>query len=199
MYQWAKYKSKRKWMKTLSLPRDLAANNEGSIVTEAAIGVPILLTTLIGLMEVANVMFVSVAVENAVLRASRFGITGEVEEGVNREEKVKELIEENTFGQVDMDTVEIATLVYDQFSDIGEPEPFEDTNGSDSYDAGENYTDVNGNGQWDEDMGAEGLGGAGDIVLYRISYAANSLTGFSTWANKSVNISSTVAVRNEPF
>lgn len=169
------------------------------MVTEAAIGIPILLTTLIGLIEVANIMFVSVAVENAVLRASRFGITGEVEEGVNREEKVKELIEENTFGQVDMNTVEIATFVYDQFSDIGEPEPFEDANGSGSYDAGENYTDVNGNGQWDEDMGEEGLGGAGDIVLYRISYAANSLTGFSTWANKSVNVSSTVAVRNEPF
>jgi len=179
--------------------RSLSQSEDGSILIEAALGLPILLTAIVGVLEVANILFVSVAVENAVLRASRFGITGSSEEGVNRTDQVYEVIEENTFGRVNMETVEIETLVYDQFSDIGEPEPYEDDNDSDSYDEGEAYTDVNGNGQWDEDMGAEGLGGAGDIVLYRIRYAANSLTGFSEWADQSVTISSTVAVRNEPY
>lgn len=179
--------------------RKLADDEQGSMIVEAALGLPILLTTIIGFLEVANILFVSVAVENAVLRASRFGITGSSDDGVNRADQVRSIIEQHTFDRVDMDTVSIETLVYDQFSDIGEPEPFTDDNGNESWDEGETFTDVNGNGEWDEDMGAEGLGGGGDIVLYRINYAAASLTGFTHWANKSVNISSTVAVRNEPY
>ncbi|MFC3052510.1 TadE/TadG family type IV pilus assembly protein [Kordiimonas pumila] len=174
-------------------------NEQGSVLIETALGLPILLITIIGVLEVANMLFVSIAVENAVLRASRFGITGSNGEAVSRIDQVRTIIEENTFGRVNMDTVDIQTLVYDQFSDIGEPEPYEDDNDSGTWDEGEAYTDVNGNGAWDADMGTEGLGGAGDIVLYRINYAANSLSGLTDWAGKSVNVSSTVAVRNEPY
>ncbi|PCI58843.1 MAG: hypothetical protein COB37_12425, partial [Kordiimonadales bacterium] len=108
-------------------------------------------------------------------------------------------IEEQTFGRVDMDTVEIETLVYEQFADIGAAEPYTDTNGSENYDEGEDYVDVNGNGIWDDDISTAGLGGGGDIVLYRISYSANGITGFGDWATRSISISATVAVRNEPY
>ena len=30
--------------------------------------------------------------------------------------------------------------------------------------------DVNGNGQWDADMGEAGLGGPSDVVVYRLTY-----------------------------
>jgi hypothetical protein len=98
-----------------------------------------------------------------------------------------------------MDTVNIETLVYEQFADIGEEEPYSDENGSGTYDEGEPYSDVNGNGQWDDDMAVAGLGSSGDIVLYRVRYAAPSPTGVHDWAGKTINISATVAVRNEPF
>jgi hypothetical protein len=98
-----------------------------------------------------------------------------------------------------MNAVEIETLVYEQFGDIGEPEPFTDENGSGSYDEGGPFSDVNGNGMWDVDMAVAGLGDAGDIVLYRVRYAAPSLSGLMDWATERVTISATVAVRNEPF
>lgn len=179
--------------------KGFAADESGGSAVEAAFGLPILLTTIVGVFEIGHFFFVTASVENAVLHASRYGITGNVEDDVTREEKVLEVIEEQTFGAVDMDTIEIETLVYDQFSDIGEPEPYTDDNDSGSWDEGEAYTDVNGNGVWDEDMATAGLGGGGDIVLYKISYEANSLTGFADWATKSININATVAVRNEPY
>lgn len=174
-------------------------DEEGSVIVETALGLPILLTMFVGVLEIGHYVFVSASVENAVLRASRFGVTGLTEEGSSRLEQVRDVIEQNTFGRVDMDTVQIDTLVYQQFADVGQPEPFTDDNNSETWDTGEAYVDVNGNGQWDDDMGTEGLGGGGDIVVYRISYNARSLSGFDYWANKTINVSSTVAVRNEPY
>ncbi|MEX0299481.1 MAG: TadE/TadG family type IV pilus assembly protein [Kordiimonas sp.] len=177
----------------------LASDETGSVLVETAVGLPVLLSTIFGILEIGNFVFVTAAVENAVLHASRFGVTGLTEDGSSRIEQVKEIIKEHTFGQVDMDTVEIETLVYEQFANIGEPEPFTDQNGSGDWDTGEPFVDVNGNGNWDDDMGSEGLGGGGDIVVYRIKYTASSLTGVADWATKQINISSTVAVRNEPY
>jgi len=177
----------------------LARNESGAALVEAALGLPILLSTIIGVLEVANFFFITAAVENAVLHASRFGLTGQTEEGSTREQQVRDVIEKQTFGRVDMDTIEIETLVYEQFADIGAPEPYTDENGSESWDNGEPYTDVNGNGAWDDDMSDVGLGGGGDIVLYRVTYNAQSLTGFGDWALREIGISATVAVRNEPY
>ncbi len=181
------------------LPRRLAKDERGSALVEAALGIPILLSAMIGVFEIANFYFVSASVENAVLHASRFGVTGGAADGITREDQVRAVIAQQTFGMVDMDTVSIETLVYEQFGDIGEPEPFTDDNGNDLWDDGEDYSDVNGNGTWDDDMAIAGLGGAGDIVLYRVNYESNSLTGFMDWAHRALNISATVAVRNEPF
>ena len=69
-----------------------------------------------------------------------------------------------------MDTVELETLVYDSFEDIGKPEPLTDDNGNGTWDDGEAFIDVNGNGQWDADMGEAGLGGGGAVVVYRLTY-----------------------------
>ena len=180
-------------------PGGLARDESGSAAVELALGLPILLATIMGIFEVANFFFVSAAVENAVLHASRFGITGSTTDGVTREQRMRDIIAEQTFGRVDMDTVVIETLVYEQFADIGASEPYTDANSSETYDEGEEYVDVNGNGVWDDDISTAGLGGGGDIVLYRISYSANSITGFGDWAMRSINISATVAVRNEPY
>ncbi len=177
----------------------LKTDELGAALVEAALGLPILLSAIVGVLEVANFMFISATVENAVLHASRFGITGQTAAGSTREQQVRDVIAVQTFGRVDMDTVEISTQVYAQFADIGAPEPFTDENASGDYDLGEPYTDVNGNGSWDDDMSVAGLGGGGDIVLYRVSYNVQSLTGFGDWALRQINISSTVAVRNEPY
>ena len=111
-----------------------------------------------------------------------------------------EIVEARTYGMLDMDRVDLDTLVYGDFDDIGKPEPFEDDNGNKSYDAGETYSDINGNGAWDADMGEAGLGVGGDVVVYRLEYAWGVITPLmQRILGESVTHVSSVAVRNEPF
>jgi hypothetical protein len=116
---------------------------------------------------------------------------------------IRKIVKDRTAGLIDMNKVKIETLVYQNFSDIGKPEPFTDQapfNGV--YDVGEPFVDVNGNGKWDADMGAAGVGGPGAVVVYRVSYNWPLLTGLMVpllGSGGYVHLSVSTAVRNEPF
>ncbi len=183
------------YKKLQGLRRDI----KGAIAVEFAIILPVAITLLVGIMEVAFMMFVSATVENAVMSASRYGAIGNTSTGLSREEAILEIVADNNFGVIDMDDVTLTTTVYSSFEDIGEEEPYVDANASETYDAGEEYSDVNGNGQWDEDMGIAGVGGTGDIVVYQISYSTNSLTALLDFVFGSIVHSAVIAIRNEPF
>ena len=144
---------------------------KGLTAMEFGLAAPVVFMTVAGLFELALVMFVSTLPEGALREASRFSITGFIPPGQTREERILEILEDHTIGLIDMDAATVDYKVYPTFDDIGKPEPFTDNapaNGT--YDAGEAFQDINGNGQWDSDMGAAGLGGPGDIVLYTIEY-----------------------------
>ncbi len=180
--------------------RRLAGDSRGAVALEFALLTPVMLLFFIGGIEMAIVLFISSTIEAAVFEASRFGITGETTPGVTRQERVLQIVGDKTYGLVKMDEVEIETLVYDTFSDIGQPEPWEDENLNAAYDAGEEFTDVNGNGVWDADMGAAGLGGPSDVVVYSISYNWGMITPIMREVlGVSARRMSSVAVRNEPF
>lgn len=180
--------------------RRLARDEDGATALEFALILPVVLTFFFGIIEVALSIFINSSIESAVFEASRFGVTGGTVAGVSRQDRVLEIVGERTYGLVDMDTVIVDTLVYDTFSDIGKPEPFVDENGNVAYDAGEAFTDVNGNGVWDSDMGLVGLGGPSDVVVYQLTYDWGIVTPLmrSVMGN-SVEMVSSVAVRNEPF
>jgi hypothetical protein len=96
--------------------------------------------------------------------------------------------------------LDMTTLVYDSFEEVGQPEPFTDENGNDAYDDGEPFTDVNGNGGWDDDMGAVGLGGPGEVVVYEMSYDWPIMIPlFRPFFGDYVTLEANIAVRNEPF
>jgi hypothetical protein len=177
----------------------LRREEDGSEAIEFVFIFPGFLLILVGALEFAMVMFVGSILESAMAEASRFGITGSTPPGVTREDQVKAIVREKTYGLIDMDKADFETLVYPTFADIGQAEPYTDTNGNGSYDLGEPYNDVNGNGQWDADMGVAGLGGPGDIVLYRISYSWGMLTPVLKPIVGSITESASIAVRNEPY
>lgn len=177
--------------------------NEGVALVEFAFVAPILLLTIVGIMEVAMVLIVSSLIEGGLRDAARFGITGFVPQGMTREQQITSIIGDATIGLVKMSDIDIQTLVYPSFAQVGQPEPFTDTNGNGAYDAGEPYTDINGNGQWDADMGAAGAGGPGDIVLYKVKYNLPMMTPLLSsvlgGADGKVQLSASIAVRNEPY
>lgn len=177
----------------------LMKHDDGSTAVEFAFAAPIIILALIGSLELLIVLFVGSTLESAVLEASRFGITGGVQAGVTREDQVRAIIQDRTMGLVDMSKATVETLTYSSFDDVGKPEPYVDANANGSYDMGESFTDINANAQWDSDMGAAGLGGPGDIVVYRVSYQWGMITPLIEPMIGQITHISSVVVRNEPY
>jgi len=182
---------------------DIWRERGGVAAVEFAIMAPVLILTITGIMEVSMMLAVSSLIEGGLRDAARYGITGYVPSGSTREQEIKKIIGEATIGLVDMSKAEITTLVYPSFGDIGQPEPWDDQNSNGVYDLGEPFTDINSNGQWDPDMGAAGLGGPGEIVLYKIKYDLALMTPLLSTimggSDGKVTIKASIAVRNEPY
>jgi Flp pilus assembly pilin Flp len=180
-------------------PRDIAADERGVAALEFGLIAPPLALLVIGGIEIGLSLFLNAAIEQGVIEASRFAVTGATAPGITREERVVQIIREHSFGLADIRQTDITTLIYPSFTDIGQPEPFTDANGNGSFDAGEQFTDINGDGQWNADMGAAGLGGPGDIVVYRVNYSWGFLTRMLESVVADVTMTGAIAVRNEPF
>lgn len=172
----------------------------GKAIVEFALVAPIFLGITLSILEFSGIMFVQTLLEGGAREASRYGLTGQQPEGVSRDAMILQIVSENSFGIIDVNDLEMTTLVYENFSEVGQPEPFTDENGNDAYDEGEPYIDVNGNGSWDDDMGAAGLGGPGDVVVYRMSYDWPIMIPlFQPFFGDHVTLEANIAVRNEPF
>lgn len=180
--------------------RAFGTRRDGTASLEFAFAAPIVILAIVGILEVAMLLFANAVVEGAVRSAARFGLTGQTTPGVSREDVIVQKIRDSSLGLVEIGPEDIDILIYPSFTDVGRPEPFDDANGNGSFDAGEPFSDVNGNGQWDPDMGAAGAGGPGEVVVYRVRYAWPLMTGLlAEQFGDRVDLGASVAVRNEPF
>ena len=152
-----------------------------------------------GLLEFAVLLTAASMLDSASLQAARYGATGAQPTDGTREEMIRGIIEERTFGLVRMDLLEIDTKAYRSFGRIDQAEGFDDANGNGQYDDGETFNDVNGNGGWDEDQGAPGLGNAEDVVVYEVRYPWPGITGLMKPIVQDIELSSSVPIRNEPY
>ena len=180
--------------------KELTRRDEGSTMVEFALIAPLLATILIAIVEFGTIMFSSILMESGLRDASRFGITGREVAGMTRLENIVQVISDRTIGLIDMDAASIDIMVYPSFSQAGSGEDYVDGNANGSYDVGETFTDSNASGTWDSDIGVAGAGGAGDIVLYRISYDWPILTPFASTfigTDGAFQLRASIAVRNE--
>lgn len=182
--------------------RRLARDEKGASALEFAF-VGGMLTLLIGgILEVGLILFVDSALEGGVRDASRFGITGFAPTSVSRETQIVNIINSRLMGLYTITGNDVTERVYANFSDVGQPEPYVDTNGNGQYDLGEPYTDVNGNGQWDADMASSGAGGPGQVVVYEVAINWHPLTPLLLpflGTDGTLRLTAGLAVRNEPY
>lgn len=178
-------------------------SRDGVAGIEFAFAAPVIIFAAVGVIELGTMMFTNTLMEGGLRDAARFGITGYAPVGVSREDRIREILQDNTIGLVDMSTATITQHIYPSFGDIGKPEPYTDDNPANGqYDPGEAFQDINGNGQWDPDMGAAGIGGPGAVVLYVVEFDWPALTPlFQPIFNGigKIRMRASVAVRNEPF
>jgi hypothetical protein len=152
-----------------------------------------------GLLEFAVLLTAASMLDSASLQAARYGATGAQPTAGTREEMIRQIIQERTFGLVRMDELKIDTKAYRSFDRIDQAEGFDDANGNGQYDDGESFDDVNGNGGWDEDQGTPGLGNAEDIVVYEVRYPWPGITGLMKPIVQDIELSSSIPIRNEPY
>lgn len=179
--------------------RRLFGNRDGATAVEMALVSPIFFAFMIGTMEVAVVMFTNVAIEAAVRDGARYGVTGSAPDGMTREDRLRQIISERTFGLVSPTSEDVTMTVYPSFAAAGIEEPYEDLNGNGTWDSGEPFTDQNGNGA--RDGGTPGMGASGQVVMYTVSYqlpligpVVNNLFGVRV-----LNLATRIVVRNEPW
>ncbi len=97
---------------------------------------------------------------------------------------------------------EFSRLNYVDFNDVGRPESWNDANGDGTCSEDETYVDENGNGVWDVDIGMDGNGGAGDVVIYEVGVTYEPVFGVPLFAQRGEErtLTATTAVkRNQPF
>lgn len=183
----------------LTLLSRLFHSRDGATAVEMALVAPFLFAFMIATMEVGVVMFTNVAIEAAVRDGARYGATGSSPQGTSREERLREIVAERTFGLVLPTSEDITMKVYPNFAAAGYEEPYEDLNSNGKWDAGEPYTDSNSNGA--RDGGTPGMGASGEVVMYTIAYqlpfiapVVNNLFGVTL-----LRMSTRIVVRNEPW
>lgn len=176
----------------------LAGDRRGIAAVEFAILAPVMLTLMMGLMELGYQAYVQAAVTGAVQKAGRdSAIQG----------ATPATIDAKVLGQVQMIAKGAAftsgfptRLNYSNFSAIA-PEPFVDSNNNGVRDAGECYTDVNGNGRWDDDAGRTGQGGANDVTVYTVSVDYPRLFPVARWFGwaSTATLSASTTLMNQPY
>ncbi len=175
--------------------------SKGVTAIEFAFLAPVFLLLVCGIIEFSLIAFTSTVMESATTSSSRLGKTGYAATGMTRQQEIINNITSKTSDFLNPALLTVTTSVYSNFSAVGQPEPFIlPTTPPCSGTPGVNYSDINGNGQWDSDMGAAGLGNSGDIVVYTVTYPWPILTPLiSAIIGNTFIVTARTVVRNEPF
>jgi hypothetical protein len=99
-------------------------------------------------------------------------------------------------------TISIVKKSYYNFSRIGKPEKIlTDTAPLGTYNSGDCFEDANGNGTYDTNGGASGLGGADDVVYYEVTVSMPRLFPMAKLLGWPANqtATSSVIIRNQPW
>jgi Flp pilus assembly protein TadG len=183
-------------MSRLALHRD----ERGITAVEFAMVAPVMLLMMMGFFEMAHREYVRVILQSAVAKAAReSSLEGAGALATTIDGKVQNAVRPVAGTAA---TFAAARLSYSDFSQVAQAERYiEGTPDNDRYDLGECFDDVNGNGQWDADLGLAGQGGARDAVLYRmtVNYPRMFPVAGMFGLSPTLSVSATSVMRNQPF
>ena len=177
--------------------RRLWRNRRGNAITEFGLLAPVMLALFMGLSDVLYQAYLQSVLNGAVQKAGRdSGIEG----GANNTTAIDAKVQTSVRQLARSATFSSSRKSYDSFTEVA-PEPFVDTNGNGTREAGECYTDQNANQTWDSDPGTTGQGGANAVALYTMTVTYPRLfpiMGFFGVGNTQT-ISSSTLLKNQPY
>jgi hypothetical protein len=186
--------------------RTLVRAERGIATMEFALLAPVITMMMFGFLELAWVMSARSALESSTMRAARKIAASDCP--AQRQQIMTNIITQGMrhVRSVNDEPPQITTKSYaSSFGDVGEPEPWIEADGTRNgkYDVGESYTDVNGNGRWDPDMGTSGsVGGANQVVSYTARFRVKPIVPFFATqfgdTSGEYPIEASTVIRNEP-
>lgn len=177
----------------------LAGDTRGATIVEFALVVPVLLTMIFGLLDLAHNMYTAQMLQGAIQKAARDStIEGASANAPQLNQNVTKAVTAIAPGS----TLTFSRKSYSNFSNVAKPEDFTDANTNGTCDGGEAYEDANSNGAWDIDVGNAGFGSARDATLYQVTVTYNRLfpiAAFIPGQAKTITMTAATVLRNQPY
>lgn len=182
----------------MKLPSALLRDQRGATLVEFALISPVLMVTLLGLMDLGYNYYVQAQLQGTIQKAAR---DATLERALTTTEDIDASVAAAVRKIVPGARLQFARSSYASFSDVEQAEDYSDLNEDGRCNDGEPFEDANGNGRWDEDRGAEGMGGARDAVLYEVTVSYRRMFGIAGMAGLSETFTtqSTTVLRNQPW
>lgn len=176
----------------------LLGEERATALMEFALTAPVFLLVLMGIFDFSMQLYAKSVLSGAVNRAARDAAL----EGNNMSQAAVDAAVTANVKTVFQDaTVTYSRLAYDNFSGVNKPEPLTDANSNGTREAGECFTDINGNGSWDTNQSKNGQGGGDEVVLYSAEMQLTRL--FPAWKMMGqpqvATIKAATVLRNQPF
>ncbi|NIJ39054.1 hypothetical protein FHR22_003788 [Sphingopyxis panaciterrae] len=176
----------------------LGRHERGVAAIEFALTGPVFLLLLMGIFDYSWQFYARQVLQGSVAKAAR---DSTLEINAKSQSKLDERVRYAVHNVFPNAEVSFSRKAYDNFDDVGNPEPFKDNNGNKVRDSNECFEDINGNGVWDSDRGRTGNGGADDIVLYTASMKIKRV--LPVWRllgqPQESTMTATTVLRNQPF
>ncbi|MEO0871619.1 MAG: TadE/TadG family type IV pilus assembly protein [Pseudomonadota bacterium] len=179
--------------------RRIAANERGATLTEFGFVAPVFILMVMGIFDMAHTQYTS-AMMNGAMQAAGRDLT--LESAGSQEATIDQTVINRVKTVVpNTASVQLEKLSHFEFSDIGEQEDYDDDNGDGVCNNNEVFVDANSNGQWDDNRGAQGIGGARDAVLYTAIVSYDRLFPMYGLAGlpQQVTIRASTVLRNQPY
>ena len=176
----------------------LLRDRRGVSAVEFGITAPILFLVVFGTLQVAQAYYVRTVLTGSINAAAR---KSSLQSGQTNSTTLDTLVSNSIKYVMPTANVTFTRKNYAEFSAVGTPEDFTDTNKNGKYDSTECFVDMNGNSTWDSDMGSTGLGGANDVVVYTVSVSYKQWFGFAKMFGlpEYQTIPQTTILKNQPF
>lgn len=182
-----------------NLIKRLRRDQDGVSVVEFALLAPVLMTLLMGLLDLAYNMYTAQMLQGAIQNAAR---QSTIEGASGREAAIDAAVTTAVQAIAPNATLSFDRKSYSSFSEAGRPEDYVDQNTNGTCDNGELFEDANGNGTWDTDTGTTGFGGARDAVVYGVTVTYERpfpVFAFIPGQTSTYTLNTSTILRNQPF
>lgn len=178
--------------------RRLRRDRTAASAAEFGLAAPILMLIIAATLQMAQAYYVRTILQGAVNRASR---NSTLQSAQTSQTDIDAQVTRMVQDVMPAAGITFVRKNYSDFTNVGQPEDFTDSNNNGIHDPTECFVDLNGNGTWDDDVGKTGVGGAGDVVVYTVTVSYDQWFGFahSLGLPLKQTLHATTILRNQPF